>query len=137
MPAWPPLPWSLRWLRSSADSAAEIVAGPDTGGPPQAPLAITGGKIGGTNPGFLVEDERRKRYVVKFDPPDTPELQTAASHAAEKKRREDGYERAKRMPRTTTGRQRSFCTPTAPSSRRSWRPGSSRIPQRHGTWWTA
>jgi hypothetical protein len=46
--------------------------------PPGAPLLVVSAKLIGANPGFIVQDPARARYVVKFDPPETPETQTAA-----------------------------------------------------------
>jgi hypothetical protein len=57
---------------------AEAVAGPDLGGPPTLPLAITSAKVGGGNPGFLVKDAAGRKFLVKFDPKHNFELQTAA-----------------------------------------------------------
>ena len=59
-------------------SIAEAVKGPDTGGPPEPPLTVTAAKVGGTNPGFVVKDARGKKFLVKFDPKQDLELQTAA-----------------------------------------------------------
>jgi len=36
-------------------------------------------KVGGATPGFWIEDSRGDQYVIKFDPPDNPEMATAAS----------------------------------------------------------
>ncbi len=50
--------------------------GPDTRGPPRGPYALIGGKTGGHNPGFVVEDARGVRYILKFDTAANPEQQT-------------------------------------------------------------
>jgi hypothetical protein len=57
----------------------EAARGVSDTGPPQLPIKVIGGKVGGTNPGFLVEDARKKKFLVKFDPRANPELQTSAS----------------------------------------------------------
>jgi hypothetical protein len=41
-------------------------------------LTVTSGKVIGVQPGFVVRDERRDTYYVKFDPSDYPELASAA-----------------------------------------------------------
>lgn len=57
-------------------SPEEIRRGPG-GGPPTAPLTITGAKVGGGNPGFIVKDATGKKFLLKFDPLANPEMQTA------------------------------------------------------------
>jgi hypothetical protein len=58
----------------------ELVRGPDTGqGPAQEGVwTVTEGKSQGITPGFQIEDARGDVYFIKFDPPDNPELATAA-----------------------------------------------------------
>lgn len=60
-------------------STEEATRGPDVTGPPRSPLTVVEAKVGGGNPGFVVEDTTHRRFVVKFDPPGSIELQTAAS----------------------------------------------------------
>lgn len=55
------------------DAAAH---GPDTQGPPQGPYELVDDKSGGHNPGFIVEDARGIRYLLKFDTAANPEQQT-------------------------------------------------------------
>lgn len=43
-----------------------------------APWKILAAKTEGVTPGFRAEDSHGRRYVLKFDPPDYPELATAA-----------------------------------------------------------
>lgn len=57
----------------------EAAAGSVTGGPPEVPLSIIGGKSGGGNPGFIAQDATGRRFIVKFDPKNNPEMQTATS----------------------------------------------------------
>lgn len=54
----------------------EAAQGPDTRGPPRGPYEIVDGKTGGNNPGFIVEDARGIRYLLKFDTAANPEQQT-------------------------------------------------------------
>lgn len=42
------------------------------------PWMITGAKTEGVTPGFQFKDAAGRRYVLKFDPPDHPEMATAA-----------------------------------------------------------
>lgn len=58
-------------------SPEEVRRGPDEHGPPVPPLEIFAGKSAGGNPGFFVKDSRGVRYLVKWDPKDNPEIQTA------------------------------------------------------------
>jgi hypothetical protein len=60
-------------------TAAEAARGPDVDGPPQPPFTIVKAKRGGNNPGFLMEDARGHKYLVKFDTLDNPEQQTASN----------------------------------------------------------
>ncbi len=50
----------------------------DTGGPPRKPLSVIGGKLGGDNPGFVIKDGTGRKFLVKFDTEQNPELQTSA-----------------------------------------------------------
>ncbi len=57
---------------------AEAAKAADTGGPPRPPLSVVGGKIGGGNPGFIIKDGTGRKFLVKFDTEQNPELQTSA-----------------------------------------------------------
>jgi hypothetical protein len=60
-------------------SIEEIKRGPNTtDGPAPGKLTVTRGKSNGVTPGFQVRDERGDSYLLKFDPPDYPELSSAA-----------------------------------------------------------
>jgi len=61
-------------------SAEALAQGPNTGHPPSAtgPLVVLSGKSLGMTPGFVMRDAKGDRYVVKFDPPDYPDLATGA-----------------------------------------------------------
>jgi len=71
--------WFTNRIGCRMPSAAEIIAGPDVSGPPQRPLTIVEGKIEGASPGFLIDDARGIRYLVKFDTVENPEQKTAAA----------------------------------------------------------
>ena len=45
---------------------------------PSPPFTITGGKNEGVTPGFRMTDSRGRRYFVKVDPIDSPEMATSA-----------------------------------------------------------
>ncbi len=61
-------------------SAAELQRGPGNATPPDPNGAwqIVGAKSNGVTPGIVIEDRQTHRYVLKFDPPDFPELASAA-----------------------------------------------------------
>ena len=54
-------------------------AGPGNTTPPRkGPWTIVGAKSDGVTPGFVIEDESKNRYLLKLDPPQSPELCSAA-----------------------------------------------------------
>jgi hypothetical protein len=57
---------------------AEAARGLDVGGPPRPPFTVVAGKVGGGNPGFIIADGTKRRFIVKFDTQQNPELQTSA-----------------------------------------------------------
>jgi hypothetical protein len=61
-------------------SVEELVRGPNTGNGPsmQEPWVVIGAKTEGITPGFRVRDARGDVYFIKFDPPQNPEMATAA-----------------------------------------------------------
>lgn len=61
-------------------STAELVRGPDTDGPPATdqPWTVVSGKNTGVTPGLIIEDSRRHKYLLKFDPRENPSITTAA-----------------------------------------------------------
>ena len=60
-------------------SIEELKRGPMNSTPPsKGTWRVVSAKTNGVTPGFVIEDERKNRYVVKFDPPDYPELASAA-----------------------------------------------------------
>ncbi len=56
----------------------ELVRGPRVGEPPQGAWKVVAAKTEGVTPGFTIDDERGRRYVIKFDPRQNPEMATAA-----------------------------------------------------------
>ena len=57
-------------------SVEELERGPGNSTPPvpNGAWRITSAKSDGVTPGFVIEDERKNRYLLKFDPPQYPEL---------------------------------------------------------------
>ncbi|HLU64773.1 MAG TPA: hypothetical protein VKZ63_00770 [Kofleriaceae bacterium] len=58
----------------------EIAVGPNVTGSPEdhRPWVIKSSKVGGVTPGFIVEDQRGIKYVLKFDMKGIPEVETGA-----------------------------------------------------------
>lgn len=63
-----------------------LTRGPNRGSPPSAGGALTviSGKALGQTPGFVIEDETGRRFLVKFDPPEMPEMATGAEVVSSK-----------------------------------------------------
>ena len=61
-------------------SPEEIARGPNVTGSPEdhRPWIIKSSKVGGITPGFIVEDQRGVKYVLKFDMKGIPEVETGA-----------------------------------------------------------
>ncbi len=60
-------------------SPEQLAHGPGTGaGPAPGPFTVTKAKDQGVTPGFFIEDSAGDKYLVKFDPPGSPELTTGA-----------------------------------------------------------
>ncbi len=58
----------------------EFPEGPAT----DAPWTVTGGKVGGTAVGFVIEDSRGHRYLMKFDQKGFPVVETASDVVAQR-----------------------------------------------------
>jgi hypothetical protein len=60
-------------------SLEELKRGPGDSTPPaKGTWRLIAAKTNGVTPGFVIEDERKNRYVLKLDPPDFPELASSA-----------------------------------------------------------
>ena len=72
--------WFQNRHASKRMTIEEIVRGPNTNDGPSnsSPWKVIEGKTEGITPGFRVRDSRGDVYVIKFDPPDNPEMATAA-----------------------------------------------------------
>ncbi len=60
-------------------SPEELLKGPQKIGPPQPPFRVAKAKHGGGNPGFVLKDSRNYLYLVKFDPPEFPGVETTTA----------------------------------------------------------
>ncbi len=58
----------------------DLIKGPNVTGPPSmdGPWAVLSAKNQGVTPGFVIRDSTGRRYFIKFDPPQNPEMATAA-----------------------------------------------------------
>ncbi|MBN1688598.1 MAG: hypothetical protein JW893_05820, partial [Candidatus Omnitrophica bacterium] len=54
----------------------EILDGPRQMGPPEKPYVITKAKTKGDSPGFIIQDKRGLKYLIKFDNPDYPSTES-------------------------------------------------------------
>jgi hypothetical protein len=72
--------WFTNRIGARALSPEEAALGPAAGGhgPPALPLTVVAAKKGGGNPGFIARDAGGRRFLVKFDRKENPEMQTAA-----------------------------------------------------------
>ncbi len=75
--------WYQNRIGRAEISAEDLFWGPcdkdgSMGPEPGSRLAVFAAKTVGANPGFLARDQRGGRYLVKFDPPHAPEMQTGA-----------------------------------------------------------
>jgi hypothetical protein len=59
-------------------STEEVLRGPTVVGPPQLPIHVLKAKPQG-NPGFVISDTRGRKYIVKFDPPEFPAIETTTA----------------------------------------------------------
>ena len=60
-------------------SIEELKRGPGNSTPPaKGTWRVISAKSNGIMPGFVIEDEHKNRYLIKFDPPQYPELASAA-----------------------------------------------------------
>jgi hypothetical protein len=60
-------------------SPAEAATAASAAGPPKLPLVVIGGKSGGGNPGFMARDVDGRRFLIKFDNKENPNMQLTAS----------------------------------------------------------
>jgi hypothetical protein len=72
--------WYTNRHARHAMTILELVRGPGDANPPDpdGKWRVISAKSDGVTPGFVVEDAHGNRYLLKFDPPDYPELASAA-----------------------------------------------------------
>lgn len=84
-PAWntnsldevPNSTWFENRIGMRTISPAEAARGTESDGPPRPPFTVVRGKVGGGNPGFVMKDGTGRTFIVKFDTPENPEMQTS------------------------------------------------------------
>ncbi|MBK6518807.1 MAG: DUF3716 domain-containing protein [Polyangiaceae bacterium] len=86
-PAWnanaleevPDSTWFTNRIGLRAMTAEEVARGPALKGPPRPPYTIKSGKSGGGALGFIIEDADGRKFLVKFDRAENPEMQTGTN----------------------------------------------------------
>lgn len=76
--------WWVKRHYYKAMSPHAMVDGPGTERPPSmgGPWTVVGAKNEGVTPGFLMYDQQKRLYFIKFDPSTNPEIATAADHVS-------------------------------------------------------
>jgi hypothetical protein len=71
--------WFTNRIGTHVMTPEQVATGPTAGehDAPVLPLRVVKAKQGGGNPGFIAEDTKGRKYLVKFDPMANPEMQTA------------------------------------------------------------
>jgi hypothetical protein len=72
--------WYTNRMRERRMTVDELKRGPGNTTPPSPSgrWRVISAKSDGVTPGFVIEDDCKNRYLLKFDPPDYPELASAA-----------------------------------------------------------
>ena len=72
--------WFTNRAGSHPMTIEELVRGPGDSHPPdrRAPWTVVSGKNEGVTPGLVIRDAAGRRYFLKFDPPENPEMASAA-----------------------------------------------------------
>jgi hypothetical protein len=60
-------------------SPRQAALGPAVEPAPSPPYVIKQGKVGGGRPGFIAEDASGRMFIIKFDTPENPEMQTGGN----------------------------------------------------------
>lgn len=71
--------WYTQRLGYREITPEDLLRGPQKIGPPQSPFKVAKAKHGGGNPGFIIKDARSYLYLVKFDPPQFPGVETTTA----------------------------------------------------------
>jgi len=74
-----PSTWWQPRIGFRAVSVEQMLKGPGPGrGPAPGPWTVTKAKSAGVSPGFQIEDSNGDGFIIKFDPPNYPEMATGA-----------------------------------------------------------
>ncbi len=57
----------------------ELLQASNVVGPPDPPVRVVRAKESGTNPCFIIADSKDRLYLIKFDPPDYPAIETTTA----------------------------------------------------------
>jgi len=68
--------WFTPRIGYKSISSEELLHGPEVNGPPVLPFVVIRIKDSGSNPGFIVKDQRGFTYMLKFDVPGHQGIQT-------------------------------------------------------------
>ena len=73
--------WFTNRIGTGRLTAEDVRRGPNADGGPDtsSPWIIKGTKVGGVTVGFVIEDARGRRYILKFDRQGLPETETGAN----------------------------------------------------------
>ena len=71
--------WYTPRLGYQAISPEELLRASSEVGPPKPPVRVVRAKHLGTNPGFIIADSRDRLYLIKFDPPEYPAVETTTA----------------------------------------------------------
>jgi len=71
--------WFTNRIGARTPTPAEAARGAAVQGPPKQPLSVVAGKSGGGNPGFFAEDATGRKFLIKFDTKENPEMQTGGN----------------------------------------------------------
>lgn len=106
-------------------SLDELRRGPNHSPSPfdHLPWKITGAKIGGLSIGFVFEDALGAKYILKFDQPDEPEMETGANAIVQRILYAIGYN----VPEDFVGEVRRSDLQIAPGAMTK-RPSGSKVP---------
>lgn len=74
--------WFTPRLGAVDISSQAIVKGPEEKGSPELPLTIVKAKKGGNSPGFVIQDARGLKYLIKFDRAEYPALESTVNFVA-------------------------------------------------------
>ncbi len=99
--------WFTNRIGSRTMSIEELKRGPGDSNAPATdrPWVVTSGKNEGVTPGLVIRDSKSRRYFLKFDPKDNPEMAGAADVLGTKFFYDLGYNTPENYPVTFTRSQ--------------------------------